>query len=79
MKSAGHIQLEKKTTFISRENLNASLSHSDAASENIAPIPRLDRASNVSEDMQGLGHVDPQKSILLRFECISSSELKVTM
>jgi len=78
MNSAGHIQLEKKTTFISREKLSASSSDSSAACETIAPMTGLDRASSVSEDMQGLGLVDPHKSILLRFECMSSSELKVS-
>ncbi|KAK9906876.1 hypothetical protein WJX75_009592 [Coccomyxa subellipsoidea] len=29
--------------------------------------------------MHGLGHLDPQRSILLRFECMSSGELKVIL
>ena len=73
--------LERKTTFISRAGISAPADtvNLDALPENAtASSSDLDRASNWSEDMQGLGHLDPQRSILLRFECMSSGELKVS-
>ena len=39
----------------------------------------LDAASSWSDDMQGLGCADPTRSILLRFECMTGSELKVSV
>ena len=61
--------LERKTAFISRASISAP---TDTVKQD------GDRASNWSEDMQGLGQLDPERSILLRFECMSSGELKVS-
>jgi hypothetical protein len=72
--------LERKTTFISRARIatpEAAKSNGMQKATEGSPPSDLDRASSWSEDMQGLGHLDPQKSILLRFECMSAAELKV--
>lgn len=75
--------LDRKTTFISRARISApaeplGLDGSFGTAKKEASTLDLDRASGWSDDMSGLGHLDPQRSIILRFECMSAAELKVS-
>lgn len=70
--------LERRTTFISRVTLSGPGDNSESEIET-PPMSSLEKTSNWSEDMQGLGLLDPKKSVLLRFECMSAAELKVIL
>ncbi|BDA45987.1 probable lipase at C-terminar half [Coccomyxa sp. Obi] len=70
--------LERKTTFISRATLSGPEANSEPDKET-STASSLEKTSTLSEDMQGLGLLDPKKSVLLRFECMSAAELKVIL
>lgn len=74
--------LGRKTTFNSRASISApahpvGLDGSPGTAKGDFPSLDLKSASSWSDDMHGLGSLDPQRSIILRFECMSAAELKV--
>ena len=80
-KSMSHsdgVELQRKAT----SDLVVDLSlpgASTGSNGHASPTSSSDRMSSSSEDMQGQGHLDPNTSVLLRFEVMKSAELKVTL
>ncbi len=70
--------LKRKTTFISRVTVSGPVDYGEPEIET-TPTSSSGKTSTLPEDMQGLGLLDPKKSVLLRFECMSAAELKVSV
>ena len=74
---------DRKTTFISRARISPPPEPLDfdgpsGTGKGKPSSVDLESASSWSDDMHGLGNLDPQRSIILRFECMSATELKVS-
>lgn len=73
------VELQRKATSALKADLSLPGDTTTGSNGDASSIPSLNRTSSSSEDMQGLGHLDPKTSVLLRFEGMKSAELKVTL
>ncbi|BDA45988.1 hypothetical protein COCOBI_08-0800 [Coccomyxa sp. Obi] len=75
---SGDVELQQKPTSALEDDL--SLPGDATGCPGVASeAPSLNRLSSSSEDMQGLGHLDPKTTVLLRFEGMKSAELKIIL
>ncbi len=69
--------LHRKTTFTSRVKVQPAAPAQSDIEQQGGHDCFESQSSYSSEDLQGYRALDPDRSVLLRFECISALELKV--
>lgn len=74
MSHSDGVELQRKAASGSKAKLSLP-GDTAGPTGSASSIPALDSSS---EDMQGLGHLDPKTFVLLRFESMKSTELKVS-
>lgn len=75
----GRALLSRATTFTARVKFQQApsiLPHSEPHDPNEAFEKQ---SSTTTDDLQGYRSLDPDKTVLLRFECITATELKVSV
>jgi hypothetical protein len=74
---SGSSRIDQKTTFSSTAALGSPAVTQRLAGKERTHADRESKTRIASEGLQGLRSIDPSGSVLLRFECLSSKELKV--